>query len=82
MKLTLVLACSGACVSGLAAAAGLETSDLETRVLSGELTPESAIIEYCKGETLDKTQDAFCSSPDEALQLLEQRLHFHRMDQS
>lgn len=82
MKLPLVLACSGACVSTLVAAAGLEATDLETRLLSGEVTPETAIIEYCKGETLDKTQDAFCSSPDEALQLLEQRLKLDRMDES
>lgn len=82
MKLTLVLACSGVCVSSMVSAAGLDATELETRVLSGGVTPEAAIIEYCKGETLDKTQDAFCSSPDEALQLLEQRLHLHRMDES
>ena len=82
MKLAVALVCSGACVSSMVAAAGLDATDLETRVLSGEVTPEAAIIEYCKGETLNKIQDAFCSSPDEALRLLQQRLDSHRMDDS
>lgn len=62
---------------GTAAAAGSDTSELDARVLSGELSPEDAIAEYCKQETRDKTQDAFCSCPDDALRLLEQRLKSH-----
>ena len=82
MKLISALACSGVCVSGLVFAAQLDVTELEDRVLSGEVTPQAAIMEYCGDETLDKTQDAFCSCPDEALRLLEQRLESHRMDAS
>jgi hypothetical protein len=80
MKFTLVVAFLGACMTSLVAAAGLDATDLETRVLTGETTPKAAITEYCLGESVDKNQDAFCSCPDEALRLLEQRLNLRRMD--
>lgn len=82
MKATLALACSGACVTSMVAAAGLNVTELEARVLAGEVTPETAIMEYCKAEPLDMTQDAFCSCPDEALRLLKERLNLYRMDGS
>jgi len=82
MKLNRAIACSAACVTSMAAVAQTNVSELETRVLSGDLSPEAAIIEYCEGDTLDKTQDAFCACPEDALRLLEQRLKSHRMDAS
>lgn len=80
MNQTLVFSCVVACVSSGVAVAQTDVADLEARVLSGDLSPAAAIFEYCMGESLDKTQDAFCSSPDEALRLLEQRLNSHRID--
>lgn len=86
MKLGWALArladCLAACLISLPAFAQSDVSELEKRVLSGDLSPEDAIIEYCEGNTGDKTQDAFCSCPEEALQLLQQRLKSHRMDAS
>ena len=82
MNVSLTLACSGACITSMVAAAGLDATELEARVLSGEVTPEAAIIEYCKGETGGMTQDAFCSCPEEALRLLEERLNLHRQQPS
>ncbi len=82
MKLNRAVACLAACLTSMAAAAQTDVSELEARVLTGELSPEVAIAEYCEGDTLDKTQDAFCSCPEEALRLLEQRLKLHRMDAS
>ncbi|MEM5473339.1 hypothetical protein WNZ14_16535 [Hoeflea sp. AS60] len=64
------------------ASADLGVTELEARVLSGEVTPEAAIIEYCEGETGGMTQDAFCSCPEEALRLLQERLKSHRLQPS
>ena len=83
MRLALALACGLASTASTASAglaAGPDVAELETLVLSGELTPKAAIAEYCRGETADKTQDAFCSSPGEALRLLEDRLRSYRED--
>lgn len=88
MKPGWALAGLAACVTGLPALAQsdvtelADVTELEQRVLSGEMSPEAAINAYCEGESRDKTQDAFCACPEEALRLLEQRLKTHRMDAS
>lgn len=70
------------CVISMPALAQSDVSELEKSVLSGELSPQDAISAYCGGETGDKTQDAFCSCPEEALRLLEQRLKSYGIDAS
>ncbi|PHR22081.1 MAG: hypothetical protein COA37_12430 [Hoeflea sp.] len=94
MKPGWALAGLAACVTGMPALAQsdateradvtalVDVTELEQRVLSGELSPEAAISAYCEGDSRDKTQDAFCACPEEALRLLEQRLKTHRMDAS
>lgn len=88
MKPGWALAGLAACVTGMPAVAQsdvtelADVTELEQRVLSGELSPEAAISAYCEGDSRDKTQDAFCACPEEALRLLEQRLKSHRMDAS
>jgi len=74
VRTILALACSGACVSSLVFAAELDVTELEARVLSGEVTPEAVIAEYCEGDSMNMAQDAFCACPDDALRLLEDRL--------
>lgn len=82
MKPGWALAGLAACVTGMPALAQSDVAELEKRVLSGEMSPEAAISVYCEGESRDKSQDAFCACPEEALRLLEQRLKTHRMDAS
>ena len=82
MKLSWALVGLAACVTSMPVLAQSDVSELERRVLSGELTPQDAISGYCGGDTRDKTQDAFCSCPEEALRLLERRLKIHRMDEA
>ena len=82
MKPGWALAGLAACVTGMPALAQSDVAELERRVLSGEMSPEAAVSVYCEGESRDKSQDAFCACPEEALRLLEQRLKTHRMDAS
>ena len=63
MKLNWALFCSSACVSGTAAVAQTGISELESRVLSGDLSPKAAIIEYCKGRLWTKPKMHFVRAP-------------------
>lgn len=82
MKPRLVLLSSVAWITSIAAVAQTGVQELETRVLSGKLSAEAAISEYCSQESSGKSQDAFCSCPEEALRLLEERLKSHRTNSS
>ncbi|MDF1607191.1 hypothetical protein PZ897_03275 [Hoeflea sp. YIM 152468] len=79
MSAGLLIVASSLWAAGAACAAGLDVADLETRVLSGEVTASAAIAEYCGGASTGMIQDAFCACPDDALRLLEERLNAHRL---
>ena len=82
MKLAQIVAASSMFAAGTVIVAAMDVGELETLVLSGEITPENAIAAYCEAESVDKTQDAFCACPEEALQVLKDRLKSARMDAS
>ncbi|MEQ9021142.1 MAG: hypothetical protein RLN82_00090 [Pseudomonadales bacterium] len=82
MKSCAALIALATLLANSSSAAELNEGDLEARVLSGEITPEAAILEYCQGDSTEMAQDAFCSCPEEALGILKERLKAYRLDAS